>query len=632
MKYILPFLLLACSESQLLSTEKNIDEEDDTEQDTDSNVDLPDDPGECHIEDIPAEELPDSDACPSVPEGGFTPIIEWSLGNGKGCLALPTVGDINQDGMPDVVINLSDMFNGAGTLVVASGDGSGEHFRVNDAKLGYGSSLALGDINNDGVPEIVGVREHASGQFFTSGDYTVVAWDNQGNELWESEHYINIDFNWATGPILADMNGDGNTEIIAGRVILNNDGTTRGVGEHGVGSYGITNLGEINILEGSLPAVTDLDLDGQMEIIVGNAHYDIDGNTLFYDPTAQDAMISVANLDDDPEGEYVGISGNTIRAMDTDGSIMWGPITFPAPANILSPAAIADIDGDGYPEILTAGGNELRAINHDGTTLWAANVVDETGATGASIFDFEGDGIPDVVYIDEIKVYAFDGPTGGIKFQSDQHASNTMMDYPVIADVDNDDQAEILVCHNGYSEAFSVYGDLDESWMPARSVWNQHAYHINNINDDLSIPSNPLPSFEHSNTWHSGVMTTADAIERSNVEAEILDVCTDECEAGELWLSIRLKNTGETAVPSGTMLSIYGLDGAQEVYIATITLPQEIEAGWSSASFQVGLYAEDIEGMNGILARADDDGTGTGILQECSELDNAVQADDAFCP
>jgi hypothetical protein len=515
---------------------------------------------------------------------------------------------------------------------VVKGDGSADVFRVPSARLAYGSPLAVGDINNDGKPEIVGVREYQSAMFFSAGEYAVVAFNSTGQEIWESEHYINIDFNWASAPVLADMNGDGNTEIVVGRVILNSDGTTRGVGAHGIGSYGIADLGDISIVEGAVPAVTDLDLDGEMEVIVGDARYDVDGNTIFHDPSAQDAMIAIANLDDDPEGEYIGITGNTVRAVDTDGQVMWGPIEFPEPANILSPAAIADIDQDGYPEIMTAGGNELRAYNHDGTLLWSANVQDQSGATGASVFDFEGDGIPEVVYIDEIKMYAFDGPTGGLKFVSSEHGSNTMFDYPVIADVDNDDQAEIVVCHNGYSHAMSVYGDQDESWMPARSLWNQHAYHINNINDNMSIPTNPLPSFEHSNTYHSGVMVTADSIEKINLEAEILDVCTEECANGELWISVRMKNSGEMDIPVGTKLSIYGVDGQTEKYITTITLQLPIAAGWTSESFQIGLYTTDLEGTQGIRVRADDDGTGTGMFQECSERDNTIQSDDAFCP
>ena len=74
-------------------------------------------------------------------------------------------------------------------------------------------------------------------------------------------------------------------------------------------------------------------------------------------------------MDTDPEGEIIAISFNSIRALDTDGTILWGPITFPEPANILSTAAVADLDGDGFPNIVTAGGNIIRALDHNGNTI-----------------------------------------------------------------------------------------------------------------------------------------------------------------------------------------------------------------------------------------------------------------------
>ncbi|MEC8379652.1 MAG: VCBS repeat-containing protein [Myxococcota bacterium] len=623
--------LFSCSEYDIYRDDKTNTPSDSGSMSTDTASTPPIDAGECTVTPTPPEEIGIGDACPNVPVGGFDPIVEWTAGNGQGCLSLPVVADINQDGMPDVVLNLTNLFNSPGSLTVVSGNGGATLFSVPSAMLAYGSPLAVGDIDNDGDPEIIGIREYTSA-LFNPGDYTAVAFDHNGQQIWESEHYINLDFNWATAPTLADMNGDGTTEIIVGRVILNSDGSTRGVGQHGLGSYGIVNLGQYSIVEGAVPAVTDLDLDGEMEIIVGNARYDIDGNAIFYDPTAGDAMIAIADLDSDPEGEIIGVTGNTLRAIDTDGTVIWGPITYPEPANILSPPTIADVDKDGFPEILSAGGNELRCYNHDGSLLWSANVVDESGATGASVFDFEGDGSPEVIYIDEQKMHVFEGPTGGIKFSNPEHASNTMFDYPVIADIDNDDQAEILVCHNGYSSAFSVYGDLNESWMPARSVWNQHAYHINNIQDNLQIPALAEPSFIHSNTYHSAVSTLAENVARSNVEAEILEICTDECANGNLWLSVRLRNTGDSVVPAGTQLSIYALDGNAERLVDTFTLSQSIDAGWTSESFQLAVPINAFPDMSGVRLRADDDGSGTGSLDECAEQDNMVQSNDAICP
>ena len=70
------------------------------------------------------------------------------------------------------------------------------------------------------------------------------------------------------------------------------------------------------------------------------------------------------------------------------------------------------MDGDGFPNIVTAGGNIIRALDHNGNTIWEKPITDQSGATGASIFDFEGDGIPEVVYIDEVQMVAYEGPTG----------------------------------------------------------------------------------------------------------------------------------------------------------------------------------------------------------------------------
>ena len=111
---------------------------------------------------VPAEEVSETDICPVVPEGGFTPIVEWNYGQGKGCLSMPVVADLNADGMPDVLLNITDMFNAPGVLTAVSGDGSGELFQITDSRLAYGSPVAVGDINGNGQPEIIGVRENVA--------------------------------------------------------------------------------------------------------------------------------------------------------------------------------------------------------------------------------------------------------------------------------------------------------------------------------------------------------------------------------------------------------------------------------------------------------------------------------------
>jgi hypothetical protein len=587
--------------------------------------------GACDPGAWPAEDRGVNDICDTAPPGGFTPITEWSYGSGQGCLSQPIVADLDQDGVPEVIFNLlANFFNPPGYLTVLRGDTGALVWQDTAARLAYGSPPAVGDIDGDGEPEIVVVREYAT-SLFATGDYTAAAYEADGTRLWESAHFVGLDFDWASAPVLRDMDHDGFAEVVVGRVILNGaDGSTRGRGAHGRGSYGIVSLGGFTVSESSVPAVADLDLDGVDEVIVGNAMYSPDGATLWTDPRQEDGMISVANLDGDPEGEFVAISYNTIRAVDTDGTVIWGPTEI-AGANILATAGIADLDQDGSPEIVTAGGNQLVVLHADGSVFWTAPVQDESGATGASFFDFEGDGVLEVVYIDELDMQVFDGLTGAVKFYNPDHGSNTMFDYPTVADVDADDQAEIVVCHNSFGAAVSVFGDLDQSWRPARKVWNQHAYDITNINDDLSIPATPTPGFQAHNTWHSAIPADLGAI-GFDLGAEILEVCTDDCDAGTLLLTVRLVNTAPEDLAAPVKLAVYGDFGGELRPVYTQSYEAGLPSGQASAGVLLELDAGLLAGATGLQVRVDDDGTGTGAYVECSEENNLVTWTGELCP
>ncbi len=629
--FAVSFLGVACSDYDLVGHDKSDgDGASDGAGDGDDNPDGETDLGDCSIDEWDVEEIGFTDVCPEAPEGGFTPVVEWEYGSsGDGCLSLPAVGDLDGDGMPEIVVNMTDLFGGPGSLTVLRGDGSGMLWEDDSALMAYGSPPSIGDVDGDGSPDIVVVREYESA-LFGSGDYTAAMYDASGNEIWESEHFVDHEFDWATAPVLADMDHDGRVEVVVGRAILHDDGSTRGVGEHGRGSYGITEMFGLHVSEASVPAVTDLDLDGLDEVVTGAAVYDADGNTIWHDSAMDDGYVGIVDLDGDPEGEFIAVSYNTVRAVDTDGTVLWGPLTIPS-ANILSVPTIGDIDLDGQPEVLVAGGDSLLALNtEDGSELWSVAVRDESGATGASIFDFEGDGLPDVVYIDEIEMMALDGADGALKFYSSDHASNTMMDYPVIADVDADDQAEIVVCHNGHSSAMSVYGDLDESWMPARKVWNQHAYGITNVGDDLSIPTTQVPSFQDTNTWHSAVPTTGEAT-AIDLEGDVLDVCLDECASDRVFVTVRVRNPSYEVLPAGLSFALYADFGGSLVALQTGVTEDDIVPGTAGASQLLEVAATALFGADALWLSVDDDGTGAGVISECSEENNRVVETGPFC-
>lgn len=620
--------LAACSDFNIGKTPGTITDE---AVDTDSIVGLCDFQGE-------PREAEMIEPCPAYTIGGFNPWVEWEGGRGKNSTGLPAVADLDGDGIPEIIANLTAGLGlGTGDLYVYHGDTGQLMWKDTGAKLGYGSQPAIADLDNDGLAEVLAVRSVGPQSPFDpitdTARYTVGCWDSTGVLKWETDEFRKVDFDYATAVAVSDMNHDGSPEIVAGRVIFHSDGSFRAKGTHGHGSWGLLPGPGGGVSEGAVSAVADLDLDGEEEVIVGDAIYDIDGNDKWFNDAAQDGMIAVANLDDDPEGEFVSSNLNRVTVRDSNGRTLWGPTELDG-ANIVSPAAIGDLDHDGYPEVIVAGGNEIVAFHHDGTVLWHQAVTDSSGATGASIFDFDADGDQEVVYDDEINVYAFDGPTGAVRFQSDRHSSSTMMDYPVIADVDGDGSAEIIVTHTTYGYGFTVYGAGDGRWAPARKLWNQHAYSRNNVEDDLTIPQNPVQAFTDpdNNSWHSASDPTLYQVDEPiDLKISVVDTCEVQCALGKFYVAVQPVNASTVALDPGVAITLYVRRGGTTTKVETQTVGASLAAGYTGEQLIFEIPSDLVQGADAIRVAIDDNGRGRGTIAECFEDDNSVEISGPFC-
>jgi hypothetical protein len=415
----------------------------------------------------------------------FAPVLEWSwtasttLPDSLNVMTVPSVIDLTGDGIPEVVFPSTASTGGGlvevGVLRAIHGNDGSELFTVTDPTLAVNtaSSVATGDIDGDGRPEILACDSTGA---------RLIAFEHDGTFKWRSPTLEPI--NWGA-PAIADLDGDGVPEIVVGRQVLDNTGAILWTGTGGRGDGG-NNVGPLS-------HVADVDDDGSPDVVAGNTVYSANGAIKWQNPNVPDGPTAVADFDGDGRAEVVLVSAGSVYLLDDDGTLIWGPKAIPG-GGAGGPPTVADYDGDGQPEIGVAGATRYAVFETDGSLKWQAVTQDgSSNRTGSSVFDFEGDGAAEVVYHDELHLYIFRGTDGAVLFDPPS-SSCTWYEYPLVADVDGDDRAEIVAvantnCGFGPQHGVYVYGDSSDQWVPTRRIWNEHTYHITNVAADGTIPT-----------------------------------------------------------------------------------------------------------------------------------------------
>jgi hypothetical protein len=301
------------------------------------------------------------------------------------------------------------------------------------------SSPAVGDLDNDGIPDIVvgyGSTLETAATGSTVGG--VRAYRRNGTLLWSR---VSSDFDGDTladavmsSPAIADVDGDGLPEVAWGSL----DAHIYLVrGANGTDKPGWPRFVRDTIF--SSPALFDLDGDGKPEVIIG----------------------ADAHAEGPP---YNTPDGGCLHALRYDDTELPG---FPKCIDqvIVSSPAIGDIDGDGKPEIVVGTGiywparaHRLYAFRCDGSpvTGWPV-ATDGQVLTSAALADLDGDGVLDVVATDlndgpsaTFHVYAFRG-NGTQMWKTvpkNFFGSSLSAGQPVVADILGDGKPEVLVSTN----------------------------------------------------------------------------------------------------------------------------------------------------------------------------------------
>jgi len=365
---------------------------------------------------------------PAEPVGEFDVPEDIFMGS-------PICMDVNGDGKNEIIQCSVDYYDywGGGRVYIWGADGNSlpnwpAEFTTDDpyALTSFlPSSIAAGDIDGDGDYEVVVASEY---------DNELFALHVQSGQIVDG-NWPAVFGNWAgsvsAGPALADLDGDGDSEIL---VALNGESSEEG------GLYAFQGDGnpmwQRRYTSAGPMSVVDFDGDGDVEMALCG-----------YGPGLSRLYTFIL----DHQGQQVARwKGGSPKG-----------------------TAVADLDNDGKPELVFCTEEEVTVGRANGSTVWKKKVSDPLEEAGSlSVGDVDGDGFGEVyvaTYIAEAdgfaftRIYGFDykgrelDSAGFPKIVLGSPARSV----PLIADIDGDEQKELI---------FAPGGEPVVAWEPDGSV------------------------------------------------------------------------------------------------------------------------------------------------------------------
>jgi len=370
------------------------------------------------------------------------------------------------------------------------------------------SGMAVGDIDGDGDYEIVIVDDYnvmASAIHVESGE-TVEGWPVEAGDYW----YAFI----VGSPVLADLDGDGDSEVIVANDAESAD-TDGLIAIQGDGTY----MWQRRYISGGPISAADFDGDGIAEIaLCGYGPGITRPYTFILDNQGQQIKkwrggskkgTVVSDLDADGEPELIFCTEDSVMAVHIDGSTVW-EARIREPISDEGALSVGDIDDDGFGEVYVNSYIEsdgfafslVHAFDHQGRELSDAGfpktIMGDPWLCSPLIADVDGDGQKLLVASASAPIMAWeaDGSTtpGFPLLDLSTESGST----PVLQDLDQDGDLEMIV--NGYDYRFYVI-DLTSPYDPAKVDWGMFRKDPQNSGwtlpaptlDPISLPAQVAP-------------------------------------------------------------------------------------------------------------------------------------------
>ena len=596
---------------------------------------------------------------------------QWGIVEGSSSPSLshmyaqPFIGDIDNDGQSEIVTVGYYDSPGRSSSIIIYGQNLQLKYTINTGQMYVygGYPVAVADVDRDGLAEI----------FVQNTDGFLRCYHPDGSLLWTSNVPLTATQDQSPSLMLADVNGDSIPEIWSMRKIFNAVSGVELATIPEIIGYSLLYVGSGG--NAIMPVFADFDNDGILEFAGGSKVYKLNitnssgtaGNsvTLWKSITANgigDGLTSVADIDLDGYLDVVVVRNGCMYA--------WKPYSGAGSSSELiascpyssttagSRALLTDVDNDGYPEILFTYAANVTAYKYVPSTqslqqMWLKSTSDLSGATTLTAFDFNQDGSVEIVYRDQSDMRIIDGVTGNNK-SSFACVAPTASEYPAIVDLDRDGQADIVASsstydlnHDKHAKLIVFHSPANAVWAPARYVWNQHAYNVVNVNNDLTIPAsnfNPATAF----TGPDSVVrrpfnnflqqaTTLDQYGRPFMNLANLSIASTPSityEGDVIQVTITICNTGELMFEGPLYVSTYTSSGD---LIQTTEVSQSLQPGECiplTLDINVSLLAT-FENPYPLRVSVNDQGEGAaqygGLQSECDTTDNSIQFDGRPC-
>jgi hypothetical protein len=388
--------------------------------------------------------------------------------------------DVNGDGIEEV------FFAGVGRVVCLSGKNGSLIWNVNDTAIGMLSKPQMGDLDGDGIPEIIVPLEQPAGLLALHA--------NNGSQYWR---ITGLGFQTYSSPVMADIDGSGHPTIFSASTDVFHG--LNGTGKLSAISYDGKILRQTTVWRpcGGGLSIADADGDGEFELYMGDRFvYEPDNDygkgvqsywarnlTLrWFHPdivcSSNIPMLGDVNKDGILEVIIGHLDGGLAVLNSTDGSAINMTLGIPDKAPAHYQPSVCDIDGDGNLEMLMA---DFHNETSDDLVVWDlvkwkqdASLYIGKCFYGPQEADVTGDRIPEIIACNLKSIMILDrtyrlidgviGITSGeVNYGGQvQNIDGVVgvagtLNYAVVQDIDGDGYNELVVSsQGGYVYAFDT--------------------------------------------------------------------------------------------------------------------------------------------------------------------------------